>query len=124
MRGRGISIGGAALFFAALVLQCGSGRGTIGAMIARQRTGELRVHEVAHNLAADKAGLRPGDQLLLIDGMDVRALSVEQVHKALAGSVGEPVRLTVIRGEKVLRVTLRRTPARSRLLTAPSKASP
>ena len=124
MRAREASIKGAVLFFAALLLYCSSGRGTIGVMIARQPTGELRVHEVARNLAADKAGLRPGDQLLLVDGMDVRALSVEQVHEALGGAVGEPVRLTVIRGENVLRVTLRRTPARSRLLTAPSEENP
>ena len=120
----GASGWGTTLLCAALVLSCGAGRGTIGAMIARQRTGELRVYEVARDLAADKAGLRPGDQLLLIDGMDVRALSVEQVHEALAGAVGEPVRLTVIRGEKVLRVTLRRTPARPRRLTTSSEPTP
>ncbi len=36
----------------------------------------------------------------------------QQLHELLGGDVGDPVRLTVVRGEEVLRVTLRRTPAR------------
>jgi hypothetical protein len=38
-------------------------------------------------------------------------MSTEEVHQALSGEVGSPVKLTLLRGEAVLRVTLRRTEA-------------
>jgi C-terminal processing protease CtpA/Prc len=88
---------------------CGAQRGTIGAVLARQPSGELEVREVPARLAASKAGLEPGDQVLLIDGMDVRAMSPEQVHRALSGDVGQPVKLTVVRGNDVVRLTIKRS---------------
>jgi C-terminal processing protease CtpA/Prc len=90
---------------------CAARAGTIGAIIAQAPDGRLFLREVPDNLAAERAGLRPGDELLLIDGRDVRALNTEQIHQDLSGDVGEKVKLTVIRGEEVLRVTLKRTPA-------------
>ena len=68
------------------------------------------LREVPENLAAARAGLRPGDELLLIDGRDVRELTERGVHQALAGNVGDPVKLTLLRDGRVVRVTLRRTP--------------
>lgn len=91
---------------------CASSQGTIGAMIGQQRDGRLFLREVPEDLAAARAGLRPGDEVLLIDGRDVRRMTPEQVHLALSGEVGEPVKLTVLRGERVIRVTLSRTQAR------------
>jgi C-terminal processing protease CtpA/Prc len=60
-------------------------------------------------LAAGKAGLQPGDELILIDGRDVRDLDERGVHQALGGNVGDPVKLTLLREGRVIRVTLRRT---------------
>lgn len=97
-----------------VLTSCGPGRGTVGAMLARRPTGEVTVHEAPRGLAAQSEGVRPGDQVLLVDGKDVRALTQEQLHQALSGDVGEPVKLTLIRGDRVVRVTLRRTPARPR----------
>lgn len=88
--------------------------GTIGAVLARSPDGSLRVSEAPAGLAAAEAGLAPGDQILLIDGVDVRALDAEAVHAALSGEVDEPVKLTVIRDDEVLRVTLARTPIPAR----------
>jgi C-terminal processing protease CtpA/Prc len=93
---------------------CAAQRGTIGAVLAQRPDGELIVREVPDDLGAGKSGLLPGDQILLIEGIDVRGLSSERVHEALSGEVGDPVRLTVIRGEEVLRVTVVRTPAKQR----------
>jgi C-terminal processing protease CtpA/Prc len=98
---------------------CGPPRGTIGAVLARQPNGELIVREVPDRLAASKAGLEPGDQVLLIDGKDVRAMSAEQVHQALSGDVGAAVKLTVVRGDEVVRMTVKRSPARPRQRSAP-----
>lgn len=102
----------AALVLAALLCACAPQRGTIGAVLGQSPGGQLYVRDVPPGLAADKAGLRPNDQILLIDGKDVRMMSAEQIHEALSGDVGQKVKLTVLRGEQVLRVTLKRTPAK------------
>ena len=83
-------------------------------MLGQRTDGKLFVREAPEGLAAAKSGLLPGDEILLIDGMDVRALDEKRLHEVLSGDVGTPVKLTVIRGEAVIRVTLRRTPARRR----------
>jgi C-terminal processing protease CtpA/Prc len=88
---------------------CAAEHGTIGAIVAQRNDGRLFVRDVPPSLAADKAGLRPNDEIILIDGADVRAMDAAHVHQALSGDVGEPVNLTVVRGNEVLRVTLRRT---------------
>lgn len=91
---------------------CGPDRGTIGAMLAQTPDRRLVLHEVPPDLAAGRAGLLPGDELLLIDGRDVRELDEPGVHRALGGSVGDTVKLTVLREGRVIRVTLRRTASR------------
>ncbi len=89
---------------------CAAERGTIGAMLAQTSDQRLVVHEVPPNLAAARAGLAAGDEILLIDGRDVRELDERGVHRTLAGEVGAQVKLTLIRDGRVIRVTLRRTP--------------
>lgn len=101
---------GACLALAALLGACGAERGTIGALLAQTPEQRLVLREVPPNLAAGRAGLQPGDELLLIDGRDVRELDERGVHLALAGNVGDPVKLTLLREGRVVRVTLRRTP--------------
>jgi C-terminal processing protease CtpA/Prc len=93
---------------------CEAPRGTIGAVIAQDdQSGRLFVRDAPPGLAAAKAGLKRGDEIMLIDGLDVRAMSPQQVHAALAGDVDATVKLTLVRGaEQVIRVTLRRTEAR------------
>ena len=88
---------------------CGADRGTIGALIAQTPDKQLILRDVPPKLAAAQAGLRPGDEILLIDGRDVRELDQRGVHQALAGNVGDPVKLTLLRDGHVVRVTLRRT---------------
>jgi C-terminal processing protease CtpA/Prc len=102
-----------------LLVACGAQRGTIGAVLARQQSGEIVVREVPGRLGASRAGLEPGDQVLLIDGKDVRAMSPDQVHQALSGDVGQPVKLTVVRREEVVRLTIRRSAVPARHAATP-----
>jgi len=90
---------------------CAPDRGTIGAMLGQDRDGHLFVREVAPGLAAEQAGVHAGDEILLIDGRDARAMSPSSVHAALSGTTGQNARLTLVRGGRIVRVTVRRTPA-------------
>ncbi len=90
---------------------CAPPKGTIGAVLGQQSDGRVFLRDVPLGLAASKAGLREGDELLLIEGRDVRRMTSEEIHRALEGEVGQTVRLTLVRGERVLRVTLTRTAA-------------
>ncbi len=98
----------------ALALACASQRGTIGANLGQQPDGRLFVREVPPGLAAAKAGLEPGDEVTLINGRDVRTLDEKSLHALLAGEVGDSVKLTVLRGERVIHVTVARTPTPAR----------
>ena len=69
-------------------------------------SGRLFLREVPASLAAGHANLKPGDEILLIDGLDVRRMDAQQINAALSGEVDSPVKLTLIREEQVLRVTL------------------
>jgi len=103
----------AALAF--LPVACAAERGTIGALLGQQPDGRVLVREAPEGLAADRAGVREGDEVLTVEGRDVRQMNAAELHKALSGEVGEPVKLTLLRGAEVVRVTLRRTaPPRSK----------
>lgn len=102
---------------------CSPDRGTIGAVLAQTGDQRLVLHEVPETLAAGRAGLLPGDELLLIDGRDVRELSTRGVHQALSGNLGDPVKLTLLREGRVIRVTLRRTPPPPRV-PKPNRPTP
>jgi C-terminal processing protease CtpA/Prc len=109
-------------FCLSLVVSCAPSKGTIGAVIAQDgASGRLFLRDVPPSLAAGQAKLKPGDEILLIDGLDVRRLDPQQINALLTGEVGAPVKLTVIRQEQVLRVTLRRTEAH-RLVKKPGKS--
>jgi C-terminal processing protease CtpA/Prc len=91
---------------------CAPQKGTIGAMIAQDDdSGRLFLNEVPPGLAAARAALKAGDEILLIDGRDVRFMDAKQINAALVGEVDSTVKLTLIRDEQVLRVTLKRTEA-------------
>lgn len=87
-------------------------RGTIGAVLLRQETsGRVYLQDVPEHLAAGRAGLRPGDEILLIEGQDVRRLSETDLARLLEGNVGESVNLTLSRGKEVLVIELKRSMA-------------
>jgi len=90
---------------------CFSAHGTIGALLTKTEDDRVYVRDAPRGLAAEKSGLLAGDEILLIDGTAARDLSPKALHEKLRGEVGDPVKLTVLRGERVIRITLRRTPA-------------
>jgi C-terminal processing protease CtpA/Prc len=87
---------------------CGSPSvGSVGAVLGRDNdTHALYVRDVPPGLAADRAGLLPGDEIVMINGVYVRDLSPRDVRARLRGEVGSAVELTVVRGGEVLEVRL------------------
>ena len=96
---------------ATLVTGCAPELGTVGAVLGQKPDGRLFVRETPPSLAAARQGLAPGDEILLIDGKDVRQMGERELYASLSGDVGTSVNLTVARGENVMRVRLVRTPA-------------
>lgn len=85
----------------------GPGIGSVGAVLGVDgETGHVHVRETREGLAADKSGLLPGDEILMIDGIYVRDLGATAVRDKLRGNVGSSIDLTVVRGDAVLRVKL------------------
>jgi C-terminal processing protease CtpA/Prc len=105
----------ACLAFAALALvACTAERaGSIGALLSRDNeTGALYVRDLFPGLASERAGLLPGDEIIMIDGRYVRDMEAVRIREMLRGDVGSKVRLTAVRGELVLRVQVARTQLR------------
>ncbi|MGK3999765.1 PDZ domain-containing protein [Sorangium sp. So ce1024] len=93
---------------AALLLMaagCSASVGSIGAVLGRDNESEaLHVRDVPPGLAAERAGLLPGDEILMIDGVYVRDLTSTELRDRLRGPVGSAVELTIVRGGDVRRV--------------------
>ncbi len=113
-----------ALALALTLAACGgSGVGSVGAVFGRDgETRALVVREAPANAAAGRAGLLPGDQIVMIDGWYVKDLDAKEVRAKLRGDVGSSVRLTVLRnGEEVRHVKVTRRELGSRLPPPPPR---
>jgi carboxyl-terminal processing protease len=66
------------------------------------------VSSILPNSSAEKAGIKPGDQILKIDSKSVDGQSLQQVADQLHGSVGSRVHLLVQRGDRQKSFSLRR----------------
>ncbi len=110
-RGRGFGRGVPVLLALAVLPACAGQAGTIGAALGQRADGRLFVREVPERLAARRYGLEPGDEILLIEGRDVRTMDEKAIHAALEGEVGDLVHLTIVHGEAVKRVTVKLSPA-------------
>jgi carboxyl-terminal processing protease len=120
-----MSIRSGAVLVAALavaLMACGPPAvGSVGAVLGRDReTGALHVREAPEGLAAAEAGLLPGDQIKMIDGVLVDELDQTRIRAMLRGEVGTKVRLTILRGDEVLHVEL----VRRAMGAAPPPADP
>jgi carboxyl-terminal processing protease len=96
---------------------CAADPGSIGAVLAQSRSdGRVTVRDVPRGYPAAEAGMAPGDEILLIEGRDVRSMSPEGIHRLLEGELGTTVNLTVLRRGKIERLAVKRAPlARSAL---------
>ncbi|WP_225874859.1 S41 family peptidase [Pedobacter hiemivivus] len=68
--------------------------------------GKLFVNEVNEGYPADKQGIKPGDQLVKINGNEVRGKERVQVSQLLRGPKGSAVELLIIREGALLTKTL------------------
>ena len=84
--------------------------GTIGAALGQRTDHRLFVRALPPGQGADRAGLQEGDEILLIDGKDVRAMSPEDVRRAVRGDVGSSMTLTILRGTEKRELKVVRTP--------------
>lgn len=70
----------------------------------------MRVTEVPAAGPAARAGLRPGDVIIAIDGRPVAGLTSGEVQRLLTGEVGSSVELEIERDGKRERLRVERAP--------------
>jgi predicted metalloprotease with PDZ domain len=100
----------------------GSTSGSVGALFGRDNdTRALYVREVPPGLAAASAGLLPGDQVVMIEGLYVRDLDAKSIRDKLRGEVGSTVALTILRGEAVIHVRVARGALRGHEAISPKE---
>jgi len=68
--------------------------------------GKLYVNEVSEGYPANKQDIKPGDQLVKINGVEVKGKERSQVSQLLRGPSGSPVELLIIRDGAVINKTL------------------
>ncbi|MFH0803272.1 MAG: S41 family peptidase [bacterium] len=72
------------------------------------KDGRLLIVAAIQGTPAFKAGLRPGDEMVAIDGKNVRSLNFSKAMSLLDGAAGTPLSLTLRRGDSVQAVRLTR----------------
>ena len=86
------------VFTATLTLAAEKEFGSIGAQVVPTATGEVVVLQLVDNAPAAKAGLKPGDLIIRIDGKALSGLDFKTVTRQyLWGYVGESVSLSWLR---------------------------
>jgi carboxyl-terminal processing protease len=63
-------------------------------------TGLLTVTSPLPGTPAQKAGVRPGDRILRIDGQSTQGLSIDDARDRMRGKPGDPVTITVLRASE------------------------
>jgi carboxyl-terminal processing protease len=74
--------------------------GGIGVLLRRltdKSQNQFTIVEVFQNSPAEKAGVRPGDLIVAVDGSELNGLGIEQVVGMVRGAEGTPTRLTIQR---------------------------
>lgn len=74
-----------------------SGAAYIGIGVTRSLNPPNLILKVQPGTPADRAGLRPGDQILAVDHTQLASLSESAANLLFSGAVGEPITLTIQR---------------------------
>ena len=85
----------------------------IGAMAVKPGGRAVTLIRILPGTPAEKAGLKPGDQILAIDGEKVHKLNLTGALKKLRGLPGTTVRLEIRRNDRVLQFSLVRRKVRT-----------
>jgi C-terminal processing protease CtpA/Prc len=86
--------------------------GSIGAVLGRSPdSGAVHVRDVPGDELLESQ-LMPGDRLVSIDGVEVDSLEQAELRSKLRGPVGSKLRVTLLRGDSVVRVEIARVPLR------------
>ena len=89
----------------------GTPRGYVGVGLwLRREGGSLRVAQIARGSAADRAGVRAGDELRAVDDRSSRELAVSDVAASLRGLPGSTAVVVLRRGAALRTVRLVRAP--------------
>lgn len=82
--------------------------GGIGA-VTRRFGNRTVITEVNENYAAARAGLRPGDEVLAVDGIELQRLTMDEANQLVRGQVGNVLKLTIRKPSgKVMETELKR----------------
>ncbi len=84
----------------------------IGVQLEAERD-EVVVVTPIEDSPADRAGIRPGDVLVAVNGESVRGKDISEIVERVKGPEGTAVRLTVLRGEEERKFDLERAEIRS-----------
>lgn len=82
--------------------------GGIGANVGLWKGDYVTITNVAQGFSADKAGIKPGDDLVEADGVSLLNKSEEDVINLLKGSPGTTVQLKVRRGKEMFTLPVKR----------------
>lgn len=66
----------------------------------KEENGYIVITAPIEGSPAHKAGIKPGDKVIAVDGKDVRGLSIEEVIDLIKGETGTKVGLSVQRGQQ------------------------
>ena len=81
----------------------------IGVQINKPATDQpIEVVRVYSGTPADRAGIKTGDKIVAVDGVDVTSLQTEEVANKVKGPEGTPVTIGVLRDKDTLSFTLNR----------------
>ncbi len=84
--------------------------GSLGAQFARDNDSRsLEVRSVREGYPASEAGMEPGDEIVMIDGIYVRGMTADEVKAKIHGAAGTSIALTVSRGERILHLDVKRS---------------
>ncbi|MEY3430151.1 MAG: hypothetical protein RJB30_83, partial [Actinomycetota bacterium] len=78
----------------------------IGVSITEARSGAIRVSDVQEDSISARSGIKIGDQILRVNGVDVQGASATAVAAQIRGDIGKEVELAIRRDTEVLEFSL------------------